>query len=405
MSAARDRRARRRDVDKAQRQVRRWDRLRARAHVRPHAREQRVKVLPVQASPKRHEAGVTANFLVGEPDWDRRAGCRPGDKFGYRLVTGLRRRNRRFFHCPVILSKSRSLCPRHRWLSAAVPGFSVWPDERARGGAARASGGNPFCRRRARSPRGGDRIRVRAVRGDEHLDGTVLAALALVETPAPQAGCHHRRHVDGARFWRLTFDSNGAEQLEVYQRHLAPTCRIEEFPALVAPAPAGVASSARDHWSPESRPQRPEWRARCGRLIRARSRQRGRLAEECLGDPAAAASSARDRGSAVLERVAASPRELGWRVTGANARGVNSVLATGAGRGARFGCRPAPPSSACRSSRRRVPRARASAPPAFAAVGAGFYATIAEATAAMMRPERGFEPEMRSVARYRELAP
>ena len=120
MSAARDRRARRRDDDKAQRQVRRWDRLRARAHMRPHAREQRVKALPVQASPKRHEAGVTANVLVGEPDWDRRAGCRPGDKFGHRLVTGLRRRNRRFFHCPAILSKSRSLCPRHRYGQAGV---------------------------------------------------------------------------------------------------------------------------------------------------------------------------------------------------------------------------------------------------------------------------------------------
>jgi len=209
----------------------------------------------------------------------------------------------------------------------------------------------------------------------------VLAALALVETPAPQAGCYHGRQVDGARFWRLTFDSNGAEQLEDYPRHLALTYSIEELLALVAHAPAGVASSARDRWSPESRPLRLEWQ------------------------PAAAAASARDHGSAVLGRVAASPRELGRRVPGANARGVNSVVATGAGRGARFGCRSTPTPSACRSSRRRVPRARASAHPAFAAVGAGFYAIIAEATAAMMRSERGFEPEMRSVARCRELAP
>ena len=37
--------------------------------------------------------------------------------------------------------------------------------------------------------------------------------------------------------------------------------------------------------------------------------------------------------------------------------------------------------------------------------GCEFYATIAEATGAMVPPEREFEPEMRSVAWCRELAP
>ena len=40
---------------------------------------------------------------------------------------------------------------------------------------------------------------------------------------------------------------------------------------------------------------------------------------------------------------------------------------------------------------------------AFAAVAAGIYAGISEATAVMVRPQRVFEPDTAAIARYREL--
>ena len=41
---------------------------------------------------------------------------------------------------------------------------------------------------------------------------------------------------------------------------------------------------------------------------------------------------------------------------------------------------------------------------AFAAVAAGVYRDIPEATGAMVRPQQVFEPDASAVARYRELA-
>ena len=57
-----------------------------------------MKALTVGESTQRHEAAVTANFLVSEPDLDRRTRCRDEDKFGHGLVTGWRRRNQRCFY-------------------------------------------------------------------------------------------------------------------------------------------------------------------------------------------------------------------------------------------------------------------------------------------------------------------
>ncbi|MCX6950607.1 MAG: FGGY-family carbohydrate kinase, partial [Verrucomicrobia bacterium] len=121
--------------------------------------------------------------------------------------------------------------------------------------------------------------------------GTVLAALSLVDTPSAQAGCYHGRHVDGARFWRLAFDPNGAGQLEDYQRKAAPDQTIEHLLLLAAEVAPGVA-----------------WKT---------------------GLPAGHGAAVRG----VLERVAATHRELVHRVLGAGsgAKEVRSVVATGGG--------------------------------------------------------------------------
>jgi xylulokinase len=191
--------------------------------------------------------------------------------------------------------------------------------------------------------------------------GTVLAALALVDFPEPQAGCYHGRHTDGARFWRLAFDPNGAGQLEEYQRRYASERSFEELLQQAASAPAGVAwknSGARDH----------------GSAVRA-----------------------------IMERIAASHRVLVSSVAGPSAK-VRSVVATGGGARSPLWLQitanmlglpvvtPACPERACLGAA------------AFAAVAAGRHATVPDATRAMVRPERVFEPEPAIATLYRELA-
>ena len=194
--------------------------------------------------------------------------------------------------------------------------------------------------------------------------GTVLAALALIDAPTPRAGCYHGCHVDGARFWRLAFDANGAGQLEEYQRNHAPGFSIEELLARAANAPAGIA-----------------WR----------------------GD-------ASDHGGAVrviLERVAATHRRLVRSVATAevDSPAVRSVVATGGGARSPLWLQitadilgvpvvtPACTERACLGAA------------AFAAVAAKCYDTIPEATQAMVRPDRLFEPDRANVEFYRELVP
>lgn len=191
--------------------------------------------------------------------------------------------------------------------------------------------------------------------------GTVLAALALVNEMIPQAGCYHGRHVDGVRFWRLSFDPNGAGQLEDYQRRAAPQTSIEELLALAAQAPVGIAwrGSASNH----------------GEAVRA-----------------------------ILERVAATHRDLVRSVVGNSATPVRSVVATGGGARSPLWLQinadllgvpvvtPAVPERACLGAA------------AFAAMAAGIYPTIPDATGAMVRPDRVFEPDPGAMARYRELA-
>ena len=189
--------------------------------------------------------------------------------------------------------------------------------------------------------------------------GTVLAALALVGAPMPQAGCYHGRHVDGARCWRLAFDPNGAGQLEDYQRRFAPQHTIEELLALAAQAPAGVAwrRGTSDH----------------GTAVRA-----------------------------VLERVAAAHRDLVRCVTG-DGPAARRIVATGGGARSPLWLQigadmlgvpvitPACPERACLGAAM------------FAAVAAGVHSSLATAAVAMVHADREFEPDPRRVALYREL--
>lgn len=59
--------------------------------------------------------------------------------------------------------------------------------------------------------------------------GTVLAALMLTDRVIPEAGCIHGPHFAGRNYYRLTFDPNGAGQLEEFQRRRAPELGIEEL--------------------------------------------------------------------------------------------------------------------------------------------------------------------------------
>jgi sugar (pentulose or hexulose) kinase len=59
--------------------------------------------------------------------------------------------------------------------------------------------------------------------------GTVLAALMLTDRVTPEHGCIHGPHFAGKGFYRLTFDANGAGQLEAFQRSRAPELSIEEL--------------------------------------------------------------------------------------------------------------------------------------------------------------------------------
>jgi sugar (pentulose or hexulose) kinase len=191
--------------------------------------------------------------------------------------------------------------------------------------------------------------------------GTVLAALVLVDKAMPYAGCYHGGHVDGVRLWRLAFDPNGAGQLEDYQRGVAPERSIE---ALLAEAALVLAGAA--------------WRK------------------------------ATDHGSAVraiLERVALTHRALIRSVVGTvdNLGLVRSVVATGGGARSPLWLQinadilgvpvvtPACSERACLGAA------------AFAAVAAGLYPTINDATMVMIRPERVFEPNREAVSRYWEL--
>ncbi|MES2696460.1 MAG: FGGY-family carbohydrate kinase, partial [Verrucomicrobiota bacterium] len=106
----------------------------------------------------------------------------------------------------------------------------------------------------------------------------------------------------------------------------------------------------------------------------------------------------------ILERVAVAHRDLVRAVT-AGAAAPRRVVATGGGARSPLWLQigadilgvpvvtPACPERACLGAAM------------FAAVAAGRYATIAAAAEAMVKEDREFEPDARSVATYRELVP
>lgn len=184
--------------------------------------------------------------------------------------------------------------------------------------------------------------------------GTVLAALALVESVEPVSGCFHGPHVDGVHYYRLAFDPRGAGPLEDYQRLRAPQRSIEELLALAARVPPGGGA-------PDA------------------------------ADPGAAVR-------AILERVAFSHRELAQRITGG--RLPARVIATGGGARSPLwlqidadvldACivRPASPERACLGAA------------AFAAVAAGWHDSVDAASAALVHPDCEFAPQAAVVAHY-----
>jgi sugar (pentulose or hexulose) kinase len=191
--------------------------------------------------------------------------------------------------------------------------------------------------------------------------GTVLAALTLVNDPAPRAGCYHGPHVDGDRYYRLAFDPNGAGQLEDYQRRFAPELSIEQLIALAGRAPPRVGP---------------------------------------LGDVGSDGRKS-DLGIEVrylLEKIAVTHRDLVRRVAGAG--GVRKIVATGGGaRSAKWLQIKADTlgvpivTSAC-SERACLGAA------VFAAVAAGHYLSVAEASLAMVHANSTFEPSREGMAIY-----
>ncbi len=190
--------------------------------------------------------------------------------------------------------------------------------------------------------------------------GTVLAALALAERMTPEAGCYHGRHTDGRRYWRLAFDPNGAGQLEDFQRERAPGCTIEELLA-----EAGAAAR--------------------GACFRTEAATRGAAVR------------------AILERVALCHREL-VRTVARGGTAPRRIVATGGGARSALWLQIEADvmgvpmvTSAC------AERACLGAA-AFAAVAAGRYGSIAEATGSMVRAGQGFEPDPAAVAFFRDRA-
>ncbi len=195
--------------------------------------------------------------------------------------------------------------------------------------------------------------------------GTVLAALALVDEPAPKEGCYHGPHVDGQRYFRLAFDPDGAGQLEDYQKRFSPGLSIEQLIALAAKTPAG------------SRPS---------------------------GTPTAGASD-KEHGArirCILEKVAATHCRLARDA--ADPGSVRRIVATGGGARSPFWLQ-------IKADMLGIPIVKSSSSEraclgaaAIAAAAAGAYASVDEATLGMVHPGDTFDPDPKVTEFYRKLA-
>ncbi len=193
--------------------------------------------------------------------------------------------------------------------------------------------------------------------------GTVLAALALVDNTQPTPDCYHGLHVDGTRYYRLSFDPNGAGQLENYQKQYAPKRSIEELLEFAAKIP------------PRTQPVNPP-------SINATDAEHGIAVRN------------------LLEKISYTHRTLVEKVAGVGK--VRKIVATGGGARSPLWLQikadilgvpmvtPACQERACLGAA------------AFAAVAAGRHATIPAALQAMVHPDRTFEPDEKRVALYRK---
>src|ERR1035437_4156603 len=191
--------------------------------------------------------------------------------------------------------------------------------------------------------------------------GTVLAALRLVDTVEPAAGCCHGPHVDG-RFYRLAFDPAGANQLEDYQRQSAPHLSIAQLVDFAALVPPGMSPEPVD---------REDASRRHGAIVRG-----------------------------LMERISATHRALLQRLQGK--RAVRRVIVTGGGaRSSTWLQISADMLNATVIAPKCHERACLGAA-AFAAVAAGIFDSVPEALLAMVHSDRVVEPHASTVAIYAE---
>lgn len=196
--------------------------------------------------------------------------------------------------------------------------------------------------------------------------GTVLAATHLVDRVEPVPGCFHGPAIDGARYFRLCFDSNGARQLDEYRERFAPEETIERLIAMAAEV------------EPLQRPEAAPFSEAWGQDRRAAVRY-------------------------VLEKIGFAHRALVRKVSGG--RPVARVSATGGGArsaiwlGIKADILNLPIVSLACAECACLGAA------VFAAAAAGIYPGTTEAVDAMVRPGRVYTPERRAAELYRRFAP
>ncbi len=191
--------------------------------------------------------------------------------------------------------------------------------------------------------------------------GTVLAAVALVDEIEPRRGSFHGPHVMGDRYYRLRFDSAGAQQLEDYRRRHLPDSRIEDLLALAEKIPPGATAAA------------------------------GTNANRSLDHASAV--------RALLESMAAAHRKLVHDLSGAD--GARRVVVSGGGARSALWLQ-------IQADMLGLPMVASAGEAAclgaamFAAVAAGTYGRVADASEAMVHPFRVYEPDAETVAIYRQ---
>ena len=190
--------------------------------------------------------------------------------------------------------------------------------------------------------------------------GTVLAALKLVDRVEPLAGCFHGPHL-ADRFFRLAFDSAGANQLEDYQRQSAPQLSLARLSDLAARVPPGLAPEAVAADDPDRRH---------GAEVRR-----------------------------LMERISATHRVLLHRVQ--EAPPLRRIIATGGGARSDTWLQINADMLEATVIVTRCNEPACLGAAAFAAAAAGVHPSLRASLRAMVHPEHHFEPQPAAVAAYR----